>query len=129
MGHAFLSDGWFEEVERLSEGANVAVPEALQDLVINIEVTGAPGGDVAAKMAGGRFERGSEDGAPTKLVIPYDVARKLIVERDQAAVMQAFMAGEIQVEGDMSKLMAMQAGSQSSEEQRKLAEQILQMTD
>ncbi len=53
----------------------------------------------------------------------------MIIEEDQAAAMQAFMSGQIQVEGDMSKLMAMQAGGPPSDAQKKLAEQIRAMTD
>jgi putative sterol carrier protein len=33
----------------------------------------------------------------------------MFVNDDQAAAMQAFMSGQIKVEGDMSKLMAMQS--------------------
>ena len=40
----------------------------------------------------------------------YAVAKKLFVDGDQAAGMQAFMSGQIKVEGDMSKLMAMGQG-------------------
>jgi putative sterol carrier protein len=33
----------------------------------------------------------------------------MFVQGDQAAAMQAFMSGQIKVEGDMTKLMAMQS--------------------
>jgi len=36
------------------------------------------------------------------------VARQMFVEGNQQAAMQAFMGGQIKVEGDMTKLMAMQ---------------------
>jgi len=36
-------------------------------------------------------------------------AKALLVEGDPQAGMQAFMAGKIKVDGDMSKLMALQA--------------------
>ena len=60
-------------------------------------------------MTGGTFGPGLVDGAPTKLTVPYAVARSMFIEGDQAAAMQAFMSGQIKVEGDMTKLMAMQA--------------------
>lgn len=129
MSHTFLSDGWFGEVEKLSAAANVEVPAAIKDLVINVEVTGAPDGPVEARMAAGALEKGYEDSAPTKLIIPFDVARKMMVEGDQAAAMQAFMSGQIKVEGDMSKIMAMQGAGAPSEAGKKLAEQIREMTE
>ena len=39
----------------------------------------------------------------------YATARAAFVSQDQAAVMQAFMSGKVKVEGDMAKLLAMQA--------------------
>ncbi len=129
MGQKFLSDSWFDEVNKLREKASIAVPDALKDLVINLAVTGGPDGDIEARMVGGGLERGFADDAPTKLKIPYDVARKMIVESDQAAAMQAFMSGQIQVEGDMTKLMSMQAGGSPGDDQKKLAEQIKQITE
>ncbi len=129
MGHAFLSDSWFDEVKKLRDATDIEVPAALKDLVINLEVLGSPSGDISARLEAGSLEKGHADLAPTKLKIPYDVARKMIIEEDQAAAMQAFMSGQIQVEGDMSKLMAMQAAGPPSDAQKKLAEQIRAMTD
>jgi putative sterol carrier protein len=67
-------------------------------------------------MAGGQFERGLVDDAPTKLTVPYDVAKAMFIDGNQQAGMQAFMSGQIKVEGDMSKLMAMQAGGPTPEQ-------------
>lgn len=129
MGHQFLSDSWFEEVQKLRDAAAIPIPDALKDLVINVEVTGAPNGDVGANMANGGLNKGLADDAPTKLKIPYDVARKMMVEGDQSAAMQAFMSGQIQVEGDMTKLMSMQGGGPPSDAAKKLEEQIREITD
>ena len=38
-------------------------------------------------------------------------AKAIFVEQDPSAGMQAFMAGKIKVEGDMTKLLAMQASA------------------
>ena len=129
MGHEFLSDSWFSEVETLRTAANPEVPAAIKDLVINVEVTGGPSGPVEARMAAGSLEKGFAPDAPTKLIISHDVARKMMVEGDQAAAMQAFMSGQIKVEGDMSKIMAMQGAGAPSEAAKKLANQIKEMTE
>jgi hypothetical protein len=42
--------------------------------------------------------------------VDWDIARSLLVERDPAAAMQAFMSGRIKVDGDIGKLLALQGG-------------------
>jgi putative sterol carrier protein len=56
-------------------------------------------------------------GASTKITVPYDTAKRLFIDGDQSAAMQAFMSGQIKVEGDMTKLMAMQTASPTAEQQ------------
>ena len=86
-------------------------------------------GDVEARMAAGKFVRGFGDNAPTTINLPYDVAKKMIVENDQNAAMQAFMSGQIQVEGDMGRLMMIQAAGPPSAESIQAAEKIRAMTE
>ena len=129
MAHVFLSDSWFDEAERIRAEINPAVPAALTDLVINLVVKDGPDGDVEARMEAGRFVKGLADAAPTKLTVPYDVAKKMFIDQDQNASMQAFMSGQIQVEGDMSRIMAMQAAGPPSEEAQQLSKRIREMTD
>lgn len=128
MAHAFLSDSWFDEVARLTDEINPEVPAVIQDLKINMVVTGTPDGDREMRLDAGRFERGLVDDAPTKLTVPYETAQKMFVENDQQASMQAFMSGQIKVEGDMAKLMQMQAAGAPSPESVKLSEKIREMT-
>lgn len=128
MAQVFLSPGWFAEVDKIITEINPPVPAAVQDLVINFRVKGGPGGDVEARMAGGRLLAGFGDGAPTTVNVPFEILRKMLVENDQNAAMQAFMAGQIQVEGDMTRLMAMQAAGPPSAESQQVAERIRAMT-
>ena len=129
MGHPFLSDSWFDEAAKLADEISPPVPDVLKDLVINFRIKDGPDGDVEARMAAGRLEKGFGDGAPTTVNVPYDVARKMMVENDQNAAMQAFMSGQIQVEGDMSRIMAMQAAGPPSAESQQLSQRIREMTD
>jgi hypothetical protein len=57
------------------------------------------------------MDLGHMDDAEVKITVPYSVARAIFVENNPQAGMQAFMAGQIKVEGDMTKLMAMQGGA------------------
>ncbi len=129
MGQEFLSDDWFAEAKKIREELNPPAPTgAAADLKLNIVVTGGPSGDKEIHSAGGEFGEGLIDDAPTKLTVPYDVAKKVFIERDQQAGMQAFMQGQIKVEGDMSKLMAMQTVQPSAEETAVL-DRIAAITD
>jgi hypothetical protein len=116
MAHPFLSDDWFAAVEALRTEA----PEAtgpLAGLTLNIVVQGAPQGDCAIHINEGQFERGLFDGAPTTVSVPFDVAKAIFVNGDAQAGMQAFMAGQIKVQGDMSKIMALQSAGSSPDQQ------------
>lgn len=124
MSQEFLSEGWFAKVKELRDAAgNVEAPAALADLVINLTVTDAPGGDKAMALVGGMLEEGHHDDAGTTMIVPADLAKRIFIEGDQSAGMQGFMSGQIRVEGDMSKLMALQT-AQPTEAQKALMQQI-----
>ena len=127
MASTFLSDDWFESVEALRDEAPEP-PAAMKELKLNIVVAGGPDGDREIHMAGGQFERGLVDDAPTKLTVPYDVAKAMFIEGNQQAAMQAFMSGQIKVEGDMTKLMAMQAAGGPTPEQEAFTAKIKELT-
>jgi hypothetical protein len=127
MPHVFLSDDWFDAVEELRDEMPEP-PAAAKDLKINIVVSGGPDGDREIHMDAGRFERGLAEGAPTKLTVPFDVARAMFIDGNQQAGMQAFMSGQIKVEGDMTKLMAMQAGGGPTPEQLAIQAKLKDLT-
>ena len=128
MKFKFLSAEWFDKVAELKNAAgDLQVPVAMHDLVINITVTGTDFGDVDIAMASGMIEKGHHASAPTKMTLPVDLAHRLFIDNDQSAGMQGFMSGQIKIEGDMSKLMAMQT-VQPSTEQKALQKQILEVT-
>jgi putative sterol carrier protein len=127
MPHVFLSDDWFEAVEGLRDEIPEP-PAAMKDFKLNIVVAGGPEGEKEVHMDGGRFERGLVEGAQTKLTVPYEVARSMFIDGNQQAGMQAFMSGQIKVEGDMTKLMAMQAGGGPTPEQVAVQEKLKALT-
>jgi hypothetical protein len=112
MAHTFLSEAWLDAARAIGEEAGAGTfPDGIE---MNMVVVGGPDGDRELHVAGGSFGSGLREGAPTKLTIPYDVARGMFVDGNQSAAMQAFMSGQIKVEGDMSKLMAMQSHGASA---------------
>jgi hypothetical protein len=61
--------------------------------------------------------------------VPYDVARQLFVDGNPQAAMQAFMNGQLRIEGDISKIMAMQGAAMNpNPEQRHLQERLRDIT-
>ena len=54
---------------------------------------------------------GHLDDADLTVTLDYATARAILVEGNPQAGMQAFMAGKIKVQGDMTKLMAMTQGA------------------
>lgn len=125
---AFLSDEWFAQVTELTAAAgNLNVPPVLAGLALNVTATGLPDGNVDMCLNGGNFEKGHNASAPTKLTLPSDLLRKIFLEGDSAAGMQGFMSGQIKVEGDMSKLMALQTARPSAE-QKDLFKKVLALT-
>jgi len=130
MAHTFLSDDWLTAVKEIADdaGAGGMMPDSVS---LNLVVTGGPEGDRELHVADGAFATGLLDSAPTKLTVPYSVAKAMFLEGNQQAAMQAFMSGQIKVEGDMSKLMAMQAqgaGQADAAQAAALQEKVLAIT-
>jgi putative sterol carrier protein len=125
MAHEFLSDGWFEAVQALDAPPP---PPAMAGVAINLVVTRTHGDPIEAHLAEGGMQRGLKEGAPTTITTPYDVAKALFVKRDQQAAMQAFMSGQIKVEGDMTKIMAMQSAGGPSAEQQAFQQKLKDLT-
>ena len=129
MSHAFLSDAWFATVDELVAAAgDLEIPSAMKAVEVNITVTSVDGGgDVALFMKDGLFTRGHRAGVATTLTLSAPLARKIFIDGDTAAGAQAFFDGGIRVEGDLSKLVAMQT-VEPSEPQKQLSRRIAAIT-
>lgn len=124
----FMSKEWFEKINELREAAgDIETPSALHDLVINITVTGTDEGEKHMSLVSGMIEEGHHDNAPTTMILPVDLAHRIFIDNDQSAGMQGFMSGQIKIEGDMSKLMALQT-AQPSGDQMELMKKIQEVT-
>lgn len=112
--YAFLSDDWFTEVHKLVEEHGADAP-AGNPVVVNVVVTDTPFGDerqmhMGAKDGKGEMGVGLVDDADVTLTTDYATAKDVFVSGNQQAGMQAFMAGKVKVQGDMTKLMMGQQG-------------------
>ena len=124
---AFLTDDWFATVETLTaEAGELNLPPALNNLAINLIVNEAAGTTELA-LAGGKLQKGLAEQARTTLTMDGETLRKVFLEFDMTAAMQAFMTGKIKVQGDMTQLMALQT-AKPSPEQKALFKNILVAT-
>jgi putative sterol carrier protein len=57
-----------------------------------------------------QLELGHLDAPDVTATLDYDTAKAMMVDANPQAAMQAFMAGKIKLQGDMTKAMAMQSG-------------------
>ena len=125
----FLSDAWFDEMDAIvAQAGEIPVPDVIKGLKVNMLVTGHPEGDKQMHVDSGFFKRGNLPDAAAKMTIPYDIAKKTFIDNDQQAGMQAFMTGQIKVEGDMSAIMRMQAAGPPSDAAKALQEKVRAIT-
>jgi hypothetical protein len=123
----FLSDPWFDKVDELVAAAgDLKIPPEMKAALVNVTIT-SPRGDKLIYMKDGLFFRGHDSGAPTSITITVELARRIFIDADTAAGVQAFLAGEMKVEGDLAKLVAMQT-VEPSDPQKKLTRQIAAIT-
>jgi putative sterol carrier protein len=123
----FLTDDWFSNVENLTaQAGDLNLPPALANLAINLVVTDSQG-NTELSLDGGAIKKGLSPNAKTTLNMDGETLRKVLLEFDMAAAMQAFMTGKIKVQGDMSQLMALQT-AKPSQEQKDLFKKVLEQT-
>ena len=133
MPFDFLSDEWVAEARKFrAEHKGVSVPAA-NPVRINLVVTEVPGSgqiDAYVDTSAGELdiERGHLDGTDLTVTLDYVTAKALLVDGNPQAAMSAFMAGKIRVDGDMSKLLAMQ-GTAPLGETQELAARIREITN
>jgi len=128
VGTPFLSDDWLDEVERLRSSTDgLLVPPGLGGTTVNLRIDDDPHGDGAYRLEGApgglAIRRGAADEAPATVIMPYDLARAMFVEQDQAAVMTGFTAGKLRVDGDMTRMMALTQGLMAMDATRAAFEQ------
>jgi hypothetical protein len=113
--YPFLSDEWVAEARKIREefdGKGGTVPHQLR---MNLVITDVPfaSGAIDAHMDSSegslKLDLGHIEPVDLKVTLDYGTAKSILVEGNPQAGMQAFMAGKVKVEGDMAKLMAMQA--------------------
>ena len=134
MPYKFLSDEWVAEAKKIREEfAGQGNPPA-HAVRMNQVITEVPFGDgtinAHVDTSGGEvdMELGHLDNPDLTVTLDYATAKAILVDGNPQAGMQAFMAGKIKVQGDMTKLMAMQQGPPDPTAQQ-VAEKIKEITE
>ena len=132
--HAFLSEEWVEAAKGVREQfAGKTAPPA-HKVKMNLHITDVPfgSGEVDAHMDTSGDEMamdlGHISGEDLTVTVDYATAKAIFIEGNPQAGMQAFMAGKIKVQGDMTKLMAMQSGAPDPTAQE-VAKKIADITE
>jgi hypothetical protein len=134
MSHQFLSESWIEAARDIRHRYSGDVPAIDVVVRINVVTTKVPFGDgtisayIDTSNGSLEMELGSIEESDLTVTTDYETARKLFVEQDPTASMQAFMAGRIKVEGDITRLMVMQTSLPQTDTTEAVAAEIKAIT-
>jgi putative sterol carrier protein len=132
----FLSEEWLEAAAAIREefkGQGGGPPHKMR---MNLVITEAPAevseGPIDAHMdttdGDMNMDVGHLESPDLTVTLDYATAKAILVEGNPQAGMQAFMAGKIKVQGDMTKLMAMQSATPDPTAQE-IAKRLQEITD
>lgn len=116
--HPFLSPEWIAAAREIRDAYRGKVRAGGVSVRMNQVITEAPdGATIHASLDTSSGEPvvnlGHLDAPDLTITTDYATAKAIFVNQDAQAAMQAFMTGQIRVEGDMAKLLMMQAQAAS----------------
>ncbi|HLI53580.1 MAG TPA: SCP2 sterol-binding domain-containing protein [Acidimicrobiales bacterium] len=115
--YPFLSDEWIEQSKKLREEYRDRTPPVPVSVRMNQVINDVPFGEgvVHAHLdtSSGRLEMdtGHLESPDLTVTLSYDTAKAILVDADAQAAMNAFMSGRIRVDGDITKMIALQTAS------------------
>jgi putative sterol carrier protein len=133
MAYQFLTQEWIDEAKRLREEVGPPASPPAHTVRMNQVITDVPFGDGQVKVfmdttdGDVNLDLGELENPDLTVTVDYETAKAIIVDQNPQAGMQAFMAGKVKVQGDMTKLMAMQT-AQPDPTAVELSQKIRDMT-
>lgn len=116
--YEFLSTEWMDAARAIRDEAGTPGTPPAHVVKMNLVITDAPfndGAEIQAHMdttdGEAKMDLGHLEGPDLTVTVDYDTAKAIFIDQNPQAGMQAFMAGKVKVQGDMTKLMAMQQGT------------------
>jgi len=122
MKYDFLSEAWVEAAREIHDEFSNRIEGAPEVVRLNVIVTDVPfqddplQGSIDTSTGSTLPTWGHLDDPEATITVPYETARSLFVTQDYEAVMLAFMQGVLDVEGDVTRILAMQNLNPSPEE-------------
>lgn len=121
--YPFLSEKWMVAARKIRDEYGHKAPD-VPPIALNLVVNDVPFGDgslnahIDSSRGGLALDEGHLDKPDVSITTDYETAKALFVDQNPAAAMQAFMSGKIRVQGDLTKLLALQdvAGTGSAED-------------
>ena len=114
--YAFLTAEWVEAAKAIREEHAGETPTPthtvrMNQIIIEVPFSEEPVHTHMDTTAGEvKMDLGHLEDPDLTVTLDYATAKAILVEGNPQAGMQAFMAGKIKVDGDMTKLMAMSTG-------------------
>ena len=134
MPHQFLSAEWIAAAREIRAKYENQTAKITQKIRMNQIITGVPFADGTVRSfidtTSGNFilDLGELPSADVTISTDYATARKIFLEQDAAAAMQAFMSGQIKVQGDIVMLMSLQSTVPQTELAAQVAAEIMAIT-
>jgi len=131
--YEFLTPEWIEAAKKIRDEAGTPANPPAHTIRMNQVITDAPFTDEQIKVymdtSDGELDLdlGELENPDLTVTVDWATAKAIFVEQNPQAGMQAFMAGKVKVQGDMTKLMAMQQ-SAPDPAAKEIADKIQEMT-
>ena len=116
----FLSDEWLAESRKIREEYTDRVPKIPVTVRMNQIISEVPFGDgvihAHVDTSSGQLdiETGHLESPDLTVTMSYETAKAILIDGDTQAAMNAFLGGRIKVDGDITKMLALQAGAAGS---------------
>jgi hypothetical protein len=116
----FLSDEWLAEARRIRAEYRDRTPAIPVSVRMNQIIQDVPFGDGTIRAhidtSSGQLEleTGHLDAPDLTITIGYHTAKAILVDGDAQAAMQAFLNGRIKVDGDITKMIALQSAGMTA---------------
>ena len=118
--YQFLSDEWLEEARRIRAEYHDRTPQIPVSVRMNQIIQDVPFGDgvihahVDTSSGELQMDTGHLESPDLTVTLSYETAKAILVDGDAQAAMQAFLGGRIRVDGDITKMLALQTVSAGS---------------
>jgi hypothetical protein len=116
----FLSDEWLAESRKIREEYRDRVPKMPVTVRMNQIIKEVPFGDgvihAHVDTSSGQLDidTGHLEAPDLTVTLNYDTAKAILIDGDAGAAMNAFLGGRIKVDGDITKMLALQSGAAGS---------------